>query len=135
MDSSFSSNMLIQQNQSGALQAETNPPEQQIPEMDMMPPPTVETAPPKKTKRRKPRKIPWQTADFTLIGRQIAQARRNLGLTQLMLANRCSTHQGTISQIEAGKRDVKFSLIIRVCKAVGLEFGVDPPILVPSPNE
>ena len=62
------------------------------------------------------------------IGKRIVAERKRQGLRQTQLARRMGISQGSLSEIEAGKRNMKVTTIA----AIALALGVDCSALLPS---
>ena len=54
-------------------------------------------------------------------------ARRSEGLSQAQVGERMGTTQSAVSEIEAGRKDVRLSTLIRYAQAVGRDFGLSLP--------
>lgn len=67
-----------------------------------------------------------------LLGSDIAERRRLLGLTQVGLAEESRVSQRIISDIELGKRDVHLSTLDRVARTLGLNLRLIPWHLLAS---
>lgn len=59
-----------------------------------------------------------------MIGDAISKRRKLLGMSQSMLAEKCGVQQHIISKLEAGKRDVKLSTLLKLGRE--LRFGLRP---------
>lgn len=59
---------------------------------------------------------------ISLIGASIAKVREALGLTQSALARRCGTSQSAIAMIEAGDRNPSFDMLLKIKRALGVEW-------------
>jgi transcriptional regulator with XRE-family HTH domain len=55
------------------------------------------------------------------MGRHIASLRKSRGLTQTFVAKQVKTHQYVISEFEAGKRDIRMHLFLRILESLNLE--------------
>jgi HTH-type transcriptional regulator / antitoxin HipB len=62
--------------------------------------------------------------ETTHIGSTLRGQRKRLGMTQAQLAELAGISTVTISQLEAGKGDVRLGTLTRLCDAVGLELVV-----------
>ena len=60
----------------------------------------------------------------TDFGLQIREARRQAGITQGALADRCGTTQSWISELENGKPRAELELALRVMRELGLALEV-----------
>lgn len=58
------------------------------------------------------------------LGQVLRRARKDAGLSQKGLANRCGMWQETISKIESGSSGAKISTIMEICAALDLEIMV-----------
>jgi HTH-type transcriptional regulator/antitoxin HipB len=58
-------------------------------------------------------------------GAIIRRARRAAGLTQTDLAKRIGLRQATISRLEKGEDETKFSTVLDVLSALGLEITIN----------
>lgn len=54
------------------------------------------------------------------IGRRIAEERRNAGITQIELAERCGLAQSHIARVEAGRYSVGFDTLEAIAEAIGM---------------
>ncbi len=70
-----------------------------------------------------------------IIGDAIAKRRKLLGISQVNLAERSGIAQPVISQIEAGKREIGITKLIRICKELDLELRAMPWFLLPAIDE
>lgn len=59
-------------------------------------------------------------AVFTEVGRRLAQARLQRGLTQEALAQEAGVGKRTVERLEAGKGEPQLSVFLRVCRVLGL---------------
>lgn len=59
-------------------------------------------------------------------GRRVFMERRRLGVTQESLARFAGLHRSEVQKLEAGKRDLRLSTIVKVAGAL----GIDPAGLV-----
>lgn len=66
-------------------------------------------------------------ATVTKIGRRLAGARVERGLTQAEVAERANATPGQVSEIESGKTRARLDTIARVAEAVGLELTLREP--------
>jgi transcriptional regulator with XRE-family HTH domain len=55
------------------------------------------------------------------MGKHIASIRKSRGLTQTFVAKEVKTHQYVISEFEAGKRDIRMHLFLRILESLQLE--------------
>ena len=55
--------------------------------------------------------------------RNVAQARRQAGLTQEEVSARSGVHPTEVSRIEHGERDVRVSTVYRLAEALGITAG------------
>jgi transcriptional regulator with XRE-family HTH domain len=62
--------------------------------------------------------------DATELGRVIRAARKELGLSQRALAQRCSCSQRFVSELERGKATAEVGKAMRLLNELGLTFGV-----------
>jgi transcriptional regulator with XRE-family HTH domain len=53
-------------------------------------------------------------------GRNLKRAREQAALTQEALADKADVHRNAIAFLEAGKRDVKLSTVVKLAKALGI---------------
>ncbi|MBC7001712.1 helix-turn-helix transcriptional regulator [Photobacterium sp. BZF1] len=60
------------------------------------------------------------------IGRQIKQARKDKGLTQVQVSQLTRINKTTISEMENGRFTGSFDIFERILDAVGLQFEVVP---------
>lgn len=54
------------------------------------------------------------------IGRRIAEERKNAGITQIELAERCGLAQSHIARVEAGRYSVGFDTLESIAEAIGM---------------
>ena len=59
-----------------------------------------------------------------VLGKLLADARRELGITQADLASRIGTRQATISRLENHTSDSRVDMLYRALSALGLELTV-----------
>ncbi len=71
-------------------------------------------------------------SDIQKIAEQLAAVRKAKGLSQEALARKLGMKQSQISDIEAGKRNVRVGTLIEVGRAIGLELVLVPRALLPS---
>lgn len=64
-------------------------------------------------------------------GRQVAAARRGIGLSQEALAAKAGIHRTYVGAVERGERNVSLLNIQKLAIAL----GVDPGVLLARPNE
>ncbi|MFL5796613.1 MAG: helix-turn-helix transcriptional regulator [Actinomycetota bacterium] len=71
------------------------------------------------------------------IGRQVAQARRDAGLTQAELAERMGTTQSAVSRLESGRSVPSLPVLQKVARATGrpIEIVVEPEGQLPTRAE
>ena len=55
------------------------------------------------------------------IGRRIAETRKERGLTQTQLAERCGLQQAHIARIEAGRYSVGLDTLAQIADALGMK--------------
>ena len=60
------------------------------------------------------------------IGNSIRNARRNLGLTQMQLAEMTAQRQATISRLENGLAAPKIDVVLAILAVLDLEFRIGP---------
>ena len=60
---------------------------------------------------------------MAVLGTNLREARKRLGLTQEQVAERSGVHSTEVSRIEGGKRDPKVSTLERLARAVELKPG------------
>lgn len=68
-----------------------------------------------------------ETAIFTerqRIGKLIADIRKQQGLSQAQLAERCGMHQGHIARIELGKYSVGLDTLTAITKALDCQIDI-----------
>lgn len=58
-----------------------------------------------------------------VLGTNLREARKKLGLTQEEVARRSGVHSTEVSRIEGGRRDPKVSTLERLAKAVEVKPG------------
>ena len=58
------------------------------------------------------------------VGRQLADARRDLGLTQMELAERAGVDRANIAKIESGRYNVSVDILSRICNAMDCEIRI-----------
>ncbi len=71
-------------------------------------------------------------SDTTELAEQIAAMRKQKGLTQQALAEKLGMKQSQISELEAGKRNVRVGTLMEIARAVGLELVMVPRPLLPA---
>jgi HTH-type transcriptional regulator/antitoxin HipB len=76
--------------------------------------------------------VPSCMNDIGKIAEQLAAARKARGLSQEALARKLGMKQSQISDIEAGKRNVRVGTLIDVGRAIGLELVLVPRSLLPA---
>lgn len=69
----------------------------------------------------------WRQEPFFYVARELRNTRRDLGMSQEVLANRSETHQSRISRLESAELDFRLSTLIKVAEA--LDTHVDIRIL------
>lgn len=70
--------------------------------------------------------------DIEKLAKQLITARKEQGLSQQALAQKLGMKQSQISDLEAGKRDMRVSTLIEVSRALGLEMVVIPRASLPA---
>lgn len=55
------------------------------------------------------------------IGQRIAELRKERGMTQMQLAERCGLQQAHIARIEAGKHSVGLDTLAQIADAMGMQ--------------
>jgi len=65
------------------------------------------------------------TEPKTPLGRQMREARKAAGLTQVETAERMGTYQGYLGGLERGETSPNVLMLIRFCQAVGCGFTWD----------
>jgi transcriptional regulator with XRE-family HTH domain len=71
------------------------------------------------------------------VGATILAARRQAGLTQAELAERCGTSQATLSAYEHGRKRPSAETLDRILGAAGVRLAIEPasrPVLTPGPG-
>jgi transcriptional regulator with XRE-family HTH domain len=71
-------------------------------------------------------------SDIQRLAGQLAATRKAKGLSQQALAHRLGMKQSQISDIEAGKRNVRMGTLIEVGRAIGLELVMVPRSVLPA---
>jgi transcriptional regulator with XRE-family HTH domain len=69
---------------------------------------------------------------FAQIATQVANRRKELGLSQAQLAERCETTQSAIARLESGGRPPRIDTLLRIANALDCDLRVD---LVPRAGE
>ena len=64
---------------------------------------------------------PRTNDDPHTLGRAIRMLREQAGITQKVLAERAATSEAYVSNIEGGRRDARWSTIIRLLDALGAD--------------
>lgn len=64
---------------------------------------------------------PHNTDDPHVLGRAMRVLRDRAGITQKVLAKRASTSEAYVSNIEGGRRDARWSTLIRLLRALGAD--------------
>ena len=67
-------------------------------------------------------------------GALIRRARRAAGMTQTELAQRIGVRQATISRLERGEDDTRFSTVLGALSALGLEITIEERGNARAPN-
>lgn len=72
-----------------------------------------------------------KTPELQTIGQRIAYERRRLGMTQMELSIECDLEMNTISSLECGRRSMKITSLMKICRALHssadyLLFGSSP---------
>ena len=62
---------------------------------------------------------------FSQIADQVAERRRDLGLSQLELARLTGTTQSAIARLESGKRPPRIDTLLRIAEALGAKLVVE----------
>ena len=63
---------------------------------------------------------------MTALGRQVADRRRALGMTQQQLADAVGAEQGQVSQWETGYRGIRVSTLLGLADALGCDVRLVP---------
>ena len=71
-------------------------------------------------------------SDIQKLAEQLATVRKAKGLSQKVLAHKLGMKQSQISDIEAGKRNVRVGTLIEVGRAIGLELVMVPRSVLPA---
>jgi transcriptional regulator with XRE-family HTH domain len=71
-------------------------------------------------------------SDIQILAEQLTAARKTKGLSQKRLAEKLGMKQSQISDIEAGKRNIRVGTLIEVGRAVGLELVMVPRSALPA---
>ncbi len=71
-------------------------------------------------------------SDIQRLAEQLTAARKAKGLSQEALAQKLGMKQSQISDIEAGKRNVRVGTLIEVGRAIGLELVMVPRSVLPA---
>lgn len=61
----------------------------------------------------------FSNSDFC-VGKTVKDLRKQKGIKQVVLANRCGITASYLSNIEAGKREPSYDLLLEFCKAFGV---------------
>ncbi len=77
------------------------------------------------------RRRPESERIYELVGRKVERQRREAGLTQTQLAQRCGLARGSIANIERGNQRPTLHTLWSIADAL----NIDPPTLVPSREE
>jgi transcriptional regulator with XRE-family HTH domain len=64
---------------------------------------------------------PHTTDDPHVLGQGMRVLRDRAGITQKVLAERASTSEAYVSNIEGGRRDARWSTLIRLLRALGAD--------------
>jgi transcriptional regulator with XRE-family HTH domain len=64
---------------------------------------------------------PDNTDDPHVLGQAMRVLRDRAGITQKVLAERASTSEAYVSNIEGGRRDARWSTLIRLLRALGAD--------------
>jgi HTH-type transcriptional regulator/antitoxin HipB len=70
--------------------------------------------------------------DITDLTKNLTEARRAKAWSQKEVADKLNMKQSQISDIEAGKRDLRLSTLVDVARTVGLEVVLVPRQLLPA---
>lgn len=70
--------------------------------------------------------------DISKFFRVLAETRKNRAWSQRELAAKLEMKQSQISDIEAGKRDVRLSTFVEIARSLGLELILVPRPLLPA---
>jgi len=62
---------------------------------------------------------------FAQIAGQVSERRRELGLSQVQLANLCGTTQSAIARLESGGRPPRIDTLQRIAAALDCELSVE----------
>lgn len=62
---------------------------------------------------------------FGQIAGQVADRRRQLGLSQVQLAELCNTTQSAIARLESGGRPPRIDTLLRIANALDCELAVE----------
>ena len=62
---------------------------------------------------------------FTQIAGQVADRRREQGLSQAQLAQLCDTTQSAIARLESGGRPPRIDTLLRIANALGCDLTVE----------
>ena len=77
------------------------------------------------------RRIPVSEMLYELVGRKVAEQRREAELSQAQLAHRCDLARGSIANIESGRQRPT----LHTLWAIASVLSVDMRLLLPSPEE
>ena len=58
--------------------------------------------------------------DYTLMGQRISKRRKELGYTQLMLAEKLDISNNHLSSIETGKQKPSFEIFLQICDILNI---------------
>ena len=62
---------------------------------------------------------------FSQIAGQVAERRRELGLSQAQLAELCETTQSAIARLESGGRPPRIDTLLRIANALNCELAIE----------
>ena len=62
--------------------------------------------------------------DAFIIGEQLKEERRRVGLTQEELAEKIGTKKSFISRVEKGKADIQLSTLVKVFRGLGRQVSI-----------
>jgi len=63
-------------------------------------------------------------------GRRLFMERRRLGVSQEALGDMAGLHRSKVQKLEAGRRDLRLSTIVKLASAL----GIDPGVLLAGPR-
>ena len=61
---------------------------------------------------------PWRQAYYNRIGKNLLRFRKEQGLSQQELSNKCNVDRAKISRIENGREDFMMSTLLELCSAL-----------------